>query len=303
MFTIVWLLSRIIPPPRVAIVTVNNGRDAHEYEKAIENHKSYAKCHEYGFYDAGDVDTKESTPKSIHPYMLKAYALQSFMREHPPSDYGFILWIDRDAIFMNHRVSIQDRLDKLLKDAAKNGGGGGSLRNAGNYDLFIGVERWAWLNSGVLLFRNTPYSANLIDDWIKVYQSRREYYDSYETTLIQGEQKTFRDLFDPQWSCEDQGALIALLAGYDKSKKWNTDRYDGLGKPHVLHEGHEAWARFSNEEILDAKYRSHVKVVAQKWLNTNPWDTNRDAFIYHFNGQKRKPDLIRDYSEQVRFCT
>ena len=126
--------------------------------------------------------------------------------------------------------------------------------------------------------------------------------------MIQGTPKHFRDLFGPKWSCEDQGALIALLAGYNSEEKWNTDKYDGLGVPHVLHQGHAEWAELSTRHILSEKYRERVGIVAQKWLNTNPWDHAKlrdrgKPFIYHFNGQKHKTSLLAKYNKEITMCS
>ena len=287
---------------KVAIVTLNTGDTSQSYEKAMNNHHSYAMCHGYGFFNAAEMLDKNT--KSVHPYMQKAYALQLVMQRHQASEYEYIVWIDRDAIFVNHTMSIPQRLRELDADAERAAEGG---TGDGDYDLLISVESWAWLNSGVLVFRNTPFSATLVDDWIDAYHARKEYYDSSETIMIQGTPKYFRDLFEPKWSCEDQGALIALLAGYNESVKWNTDKYDGLGKPHQLHQGQDSlWAALSNHILLAPKYQSKVRIVTQEWINTNPWDHEKHGrtkpFIFHFNGQKSKPELIEEYSKEAILC-
>ena len=286
----------------VAIVTLNTGDTSQSYKKAMNNHHSYAMCHGFGFFNAAELLDKKT--KSVHPYMQKAYALQLVMQRHQASEYEYIVWIDRDAIFVNHKISIPQRLRELDADAERAAEGG---KSDGDYDLLISVESWAWLNSGVLVFRNTPFSAKLVDDWIDAYHARKEYYDSSETIMIQGTPKYFRDLFEPKWSCEDQGALIALLAGYNESVKWNTDKYDGLGKPHQLHRGQDSlWAALSNHILLAPKYQSKVRIVTQEWINTNPWDHEKHGrtkpFIFHFNGQKSKPELIEEYSNKAILC-
>mmetsp|Transcript_28977 Transcript_28977/g.53503 ORF Transcript_28977/g.53503 Transcript_28977/m.53503 type:complete len:365 (-) Transcript_28977:30-1124(-) len=302
-----WNLGRcptITGGTKVAIVTLNTGDASQLYEKAMNNHQSYAMCHEYDFFNAAELLDKNT--KSVHPYMQKAYALQLVMHRNQSSEYEYIIWIDRDAIFLNHKMSIPQRLQEL--NANTQGTAAAEAETCdGGYDLLIAVESWAWLNSGVLIFRNTPFSAKLVDDWIGAYHTRKEYYDSSETIMIQGTPKHFRDLFGPNWSCEDQGALIALLAGYDATVKWNTDKYDGLGKPHSLHQGHSSqWAALSSRTLLAPKYQSKVRIVTQEWFNTNPWDDEKhestDPFIFHFNGQQNKPKLIEEYSKQVTLC-
>jgi galactosyl transferase GMA12/MNN10 family len=307
-FLLLWLFSmskvaNFFLAPRdlekVLIVTINTGNDSKEYSKALENHKSYADCHGYHFLNAGQTESM----KSVHPYMQKAFALQNILYSQEYNTFDAIVWIDRDAIFMDHTISINNRL--------------GQLKAAGidvGADLFIATEAWAWLNTGVLIFRNTRNSRKIIDDWIKVYKDRERYYNSNDYIHIGGKVKTFKDLFQRNWSCEDQGALIALLAGYDDHKKWNTDRFDGLGVPHVLHEGHAEWAVLSSDLILAPKYKSQVKIVSQTWLNTNPWDFGKyrctegifgvvDPFIFHFNGQNNKPALIKEFGVQAAQCS
>lgn len=304
-------------PPRndkVLIVSLSTGKESDSYREALKNQESYAKCHGYKFLNAQAARTTGET--SVHPFMQKAFALQNIMASREYSVYDYILWIDRDAIFMDHRISISDRLHQLLASTIKEGAFAGTHPEVFGYDLFVAVESWAWLNSGVLLFKNTSFSRKIVDDWISTYRSREAYYNSPETILISRVPKTFRNLFAPKWSCEDQGALIALLAGYNLGQKWKTDRFDGLGVPHVLHKGHAQWAALSTYLILDAKYQTKVKIVAQEWLNTNPWDQAEyeanqkkqghqiiEPFIFHFNGQNYKPELIHKYSKDVKKCS
>jgi galactosyl transferase GMA12/MNN10 family len=291
---------------KVLIVSLSVGSGKDDYQQAMTNFESYAKCHGYDFLNAGTM-ISEINKVDVHPFMQKAFILQYIFSETTPEDYSkydFILWVDRDAIFMNHHVSIAERLNQLHA----------ATWSMYKYDLFIAVESWAWLNSGVLLFRNTKASKRLIDDWIHTYVQRQVDYQSLAFIHIGGVKKTFRDLFQLKWSCEDQGALIALLAGYNDSQKWHTDRFDGLGVPHVLHMGHDEWAAVSTKRILAQKYQKKVKIVAQSWINTNPWNHAKykieqgwwksiDPFIYHFNGQNDKPSLIRQYSNEVKHCT
>lgn len=202
---------------KVLIVSLSVGTDTDDYRQAMQNFESYAQCHGYGFLNAGMM--VEEKNKQQHPYMQKAFVLQRIFSMKDYSKYEFIMWVDRDAIFINHDVSIAERLNQLHA----------ATGSTSRYDLFVAVEAWAWLNSGVLLFRNTKTSKYLIEDWIKTYVGRQANYHSNDFIHITGVKKFFRDLFQLKWSCEDQGALIALLAGYDETKKWNTDRFDGLG--------------------------------------------------------------------------
>jgi hypothetical protein len=228
------------PQHRVLIVTLSTGDGADAYTAALHNQAAYARCHDYDFlnYNAtmGNINDNK-----VHPFMQKAFALQSILSNTDNVGYDHILWIDRDAIFMNHDITISKRLQAMMDDDTTDDGFDEDEDQHNNhnndlssthksYDLFVAVESWAWLNSGVLLFRNTHFSRQLVDDWIHIYQSRATHYQDRQSKIhIGGQSKTFADLFPLKWHCEDQGALIALLAGYDESKKWNTDRFDGLG--------------------------------------------------------------------------
>lgn len=163
------------PPPGVAnvlVVSINTGSDSQEYERALQNHESYARCHGYDFLNA----VQTGAMKSVHPYMQKAFALQHIFLEQITSakKYDFILWIDRDAIFMDHTVSIPKRLNELSTEEGVDTTGA---------DVFVAVEGWAWLNTGVLLFRNTQTSRKIIDDWISTYELREKYYQSDEVMI------------------------------------------------------------------------------------------------------------------------
>jgi len=286
----------------ILIVTINTGNDTDDYLESLRNHESYASSQPgYDFLNAASLTTKDAGEESVHPYMEKAYALRSILNSPSYRNYKYILWIDRDAIFMDHTISIRQRLAEISA----------ASRNEFEFDLYVAVERWAWLNSGVLLFRNTDFSRKLVDEWIKTYSQREKNWKSQETIHIGGIAKRFSDLFQRRWSCEDQGALIALLAGYDGEQKWETDRFDGLTVPHVLHTPDEEWTRLSTELILASRYQSNVKVVPQEWLNSNPRDHSKSAgnthtfkpIIYHFNGQNNKKELIAQFNKEVKKCT
>lgn len=106
--------------------------------------------------------------------------------------------------------------------------------------------------------------------------------------------------------------MIGLLAGYLEAKKWDTDKFDGLGKPHLIYQGNQEWADLSSRILLAMKYRFRVKLVGAEWLNTNPCDHQKyleekkdgalRAFVYHFNGQDDKPGWIQSYSKDVVSC-
>jgi len=195
----------------ILIVTINTGNDTDDYLESLRNHESYASSQPgYDFLNAASLTTKDAGEESVHPYMEKAYALRSILNSPSYRNYKYILWIDRDAIFMDHTISIRQRLAEISA----------ASRNEFEFDLYVAVERWAWLNSGVLLFRNTDFSRKLVDEWIKTYSQREKNWKSQETIHIGGIAKRFSDLFQRRWSCEDQGALIALLAGYDGEQKW-----------------------------------------------------------------------------------
>ena len=310
---------------RTVIVTINSGNDSELYDQvALINHQTYARCHGYDWINAIDMLTSEQR-RSVHPYMYKAYALQAILETSRSFDW--ILWIDRDAIFVDYSMSLETRLEEMMwldSNSRNNSSNPDSPKRNSYHYLYIAVEPWAWLNSGVMLFRKTNFSREILQGWVDVYESRQRYFnDSADTIELQGRPKLFRDLFPPTWSCEDQGALIALLAGYDETQKWNTDKFDGLGKPHVMHKGNHDWAKLSSITLLAPKYRYFVKIVAPEWLNTNPWDyqtykmnhyrTTGDSgsrshlgpvkpFIYHFNGQQDKPGLIQQYLPKVDTC-
>jgi hypothetical protein len=150
---------------RVLIVTLSTGDGADAYATALQNQAAYARCHNYDFLNYNATTTMDD--QKVHPFMQKAFALRSILSNTDNAGYHHVLWIDRDAIFMNHDISIAKRLQEMMNDDTDDGfdeddqhhnnnnNGLSSLHKS--YDLFVAVETWAWWNGGVLLFRNTPF--------------------------------------------------------------------------------------------------------------------------------------------------
>eukprot|EP01083_Nonionella_stella_P173464 598451_1 len=255
---------------RVLILSVNFGADAPLYKRtSIRNHYQYATRHGYKY----KVRTTR-TNQDIPAFAEKVWFIYDELTSDSNGNYDYIMWIDRDAIFVDHKF-------------------------------------WAWINSGVILIKNTRFSKDFIERWKKTIQAIEIYYDNtVDYITIANEKRIFRDLFDfKTWSCQDQGALNAILAGFDyanEDHKWNIDKYNGIGTPHILHKGTDSWAILSNNILLDARYKTRVRVIGEKWLNLNPGDMNKlsekenNAFIFHFNGQKNKLQLMDQYLPKVR---
>lgn len=117
--------------------------------------RNYASKHGYHFRAV--CESYEHMIAAIHPRThctwYKVFLLLELLQKYPSSTYKYIMWIDADAVIVNHDQSIQH------------------LLSLGRYrDLIVAEDmtQGCLINAGVMLLRNSQYSHQL---WQQVWIS------------------------------------------------------------------------------------------------------------------------------------
>jgi len=121
------------------------------------NKEHYAQKHGYTFFDASKFDLDTTRPPAWSKIPAVLHLLRNKQNENAGDNTArrklphcdWVMWTDADTVIMNSNVSMQDFLptDSSAKDfvvASDNGGG---------------------YNSGVFVFRNTPWSIQFLERW------------------------------------------------------------------------------------------------------------------------------------------
>lgn len=139
-----------------------------------KNKENYAKKHGYGLYDGSDLIVT-----SRPPAWTKIVAMQHLL-EH--EDCRWVVWTDADAVFMNSDI----RIESILPTDQQ-------------HDLILAEdEPNSGYNSGVLLFRNTPWSKQFLEDWwnMKSYVRPPGLSLSGDNTAMKAQLKSMTDFDD-----------------------------------------------------------------------------------------------------------
>ena len=130
--------------------------DQYKYTNAIK--ELYCKRHGYDY----KFEILKGDPSAA------AYRKPNIIRQHLVDDgYDYVVWMDVDAWFNDLGQSLLDRIEKLSTDetfmiCCRDG-----LNENSPTKWF-----WTYINTGVLVFKNTIESVKLIDEWISMYDQK-----------------------------------------------------------------------------------------------------------------------------------
>jgi hypothetical protein len=120
-------------------------------EIAFDNHFAYARRHNYAF---GAPKAARDILHFIDPFVWSKMVLFLFVMREEVHRPDWMLWIDSDAVFTNHELSLDDVLDQV--------GGHG-------YDVVVAADLPSWdLNGGIIFVRNTEWSYNFMERLLDV---------------------------------------------------------------------------------------------------------------------------------------
>lgn len=120
---------------------------------AIENHRRYAAAHGYSFCHTSNLDPKHRTPHNsfmADAQFNKLRRVRALLKHHE-----WVLQLDLDAIFVDFTATLED----IVSHWAGAGHEGIDLLFSGNKLV---------INSGVLLFRRSPWTDNLLTETVEL---------------------------------------------------------------------------------------------------------------------------------------
>ena len=163
-------------PLKIAICQLGDATFMNGLKNMRQSVIKYCKKHGYDYIEC-------SKPLDTLP---PAYQKPLFLLQHIEK-YDYVMWLDADTIIINESIKLEDKINQFPK-----------------HNMFYCKDPMFWgLNSGVLIFKNSQFSRQLLTEW----------WDSRSTTGI------FHDKMQG-----DQGRLILLLAdkyGYISLKNKN----------------------------------------------------------------------------------
>jgi len=120
-------------------------------ERIRYNHETYCQHHAYDYaaFDVGIERNREA-------HYSKIPMIQAFLFVH---NYKYAFWTDYDALFMNFSMSVHDIFEMA----------GGGKRVGQNFSMIGSQGQKYWQNSGHMLFRNTDWTKQFLEDVWKVY--------------------------------------------------------------------------------------------------------------------------------------
>lgn len=124
------------------------GKNPPYMDLSTKINKSY--CDKWG-YDFKIINHKVA---KIPYYWLRVQDLLNLLET---TDYEYICYMDVDAVFYNHDLSVENIVDHIEKETNI------------TYDMFIGndITDGKILNSGVFFIKNTQWSKDFIKRWLR----------------------------------------------------------------------------------------------------------------------------------------
>jgi hypothetical protein len=211
-------------------------------------------CDKWG-YDFKIINHKLS---EMPPYWLRVKDLISLLNT---TKYDIICYIDIDAIFYDHSLSIQDVFSYVNKTSGQ------------NYDMILGDERHSkrLLNTGFFLVKNTQWIKNLAKTWFsKCIDAKGKLIDVCKPWKYNN--KT--------WTCEN----CTNTNGVEKCVKcsWASIPYEQGCLEDMF-----------NDNILDSQ--KHIGVLPKLFMSNN--SVRQKSYILHLMGKKTKVTANKVFSE------
>lgn len=137
------------PNKEIAFVTLYTKEILDEGKEMEYNLKKYCEKNNYTFY----IHRKSELEGKRHPCFEKPYLLKKYLEKHK-----YVIWVDSDIVILDMVYKIEnllnDNFDLIsFKDYGENY----------NYDK---------INSGILIFKNSLTSIDIINNWIKDIETK-----------------------------------------------------------------------------------------------------------------------------------
>jgi len=263
---------------KICVITIMIGNLSYK-DKAKENHKKYCDKHGYAYVCI------EHCINEFHPMWMKPDVILSelnkevyetdglFMTSPKSSAYDYVFWMDGDSFFVNMDIKIE-----LLTSSDAN-----FIASGDENDI---------VNTGHLLFKNSKWSVEFIQKWIRFRQPL--------TFINLTKFKQVTTHFTDQYLA-DQPPINLILGGADENKQddWfdifntvnlysgNTHKKYGKDYSPTCDENLER-----TNSLICKDMKSCVKILNQNRMNSYPATYKKDDFILHFVTDKWRFDQI-----------
>ena len=137
------------------IAVISYATKNREWLYSITNPVKRAYCKKHGY------DFSFST-ENLFPDRHPAWGKLPIIRK-AIDNYDWVMWIDDDAMFANHAISLESIIEKY---------------GANGVDIIVAKDMTD-LNSGVMLFRNTDFVRCFIDEW-----TSNDIYEKFKTSSV-----------------------------------------------------------------------------------------------------------------------
>ena len=134
------------PGKKIAIVTQNTRNLIRDYYKNTRiNHIMYSNKYNYTYYvfyeNLAETVNQGESPKIC---WSKVKSVLNVIENH-----DYVMWIDADAIFTNHNIKIEDRINQYP-----------------DKDYYLTKDpKTHFINSGVMIWKNSENSLNMLNKW------------------------------------------------------------------------------------------------------------------------------------------
>lgn len=219
--------TKINEPYKIALITYDDR--FHEYQDYSERiNMLYCQKYNIDLIDFSKFGLPELDPKDfskgeiknklqeISPWWRKVFLVHLAMKTNK---YDYVIWMDKDACFVNHDLNIHNFLDANSKISF-------FISNDPNYDnttifhiiyyMLLKNDK-NYVNSGVFIFKNDYFGNKLLNDWVNGYDKNKWCLadnDSCDLEYKFGNWKTTSNWSDESF---EQGYLKYLLDKYEQS--------------------------------------------------------------------------------------
>lgn len=253
------------PVRKICVVTVLIG-DLGYKKIAKKNHQEYCDKHGYTYV------CLEEKINDFHPMWMKPDLVLSQLK----NGYDYVFWMDGDSFFANMNI----KLEKFMCD---------------NSDLIATGDLNDVVNAGHLLFKNSNWTLNFIEEWNKFRQPFL-----MDVYLKFSEVTTHFTTYNNNMYFADQPPVNLILGGAtsDKMEEW-FDIFNSIN----LYEGNK-YKKYTSDyspinddnlertvSLICDKHRNHVKIVKQSEMNSYPDTVKKGDFIVHFVGTKNVQNI------------
>lgn len=224
------------------------------------NHQSYADCQGYTY-----IHQTTSLNETLTPHWTKMYLIRDLLQTKCTS----VLWVDFDALFMHCKYGIEHVLSSNnVKEEAK-------LIFSGDTNI---------INSGVMIFRRSPWSIQFINTIISIGHTPGPD-PSFKGGLGMGYENTAFAIAlvgcaPSSTQAEREDCYRRSDYAYIEKEKGNKENYLRM----------TAGDRDALDAVLADKFKSHVHILPQTEFNS--YKVRTAKFIVHFPSQKKRMSLL-----------